>query len=126
MQLKPAPEIGVFRTALKLCERILPERIEAAKRAQAVGIPRNLLTRPVVLAAHLRILVSAPEARTSEHVGQRERHRAPNSRRIELRNEAISGYWFGRGRTEDERLRRNSPHGITALLQRQMKCEMSR
>jgi hypothetical protein len=57
VELDAAPEPGILRATLELCQGVLLQRIEAAERAQAVGILRRLGRIPVVLGPNLGVFV---------------------------------------------------------------------
>src|SRR5574341_1775860 len=106
MQLDPVPEIWVFGTSGEFVQRILFQRVEAAKSPQARGKQRGLGADPIILGPHLGVLVLWLPARSSVHIGGGQNQPAPDASGVQQPNDVLrrdrlyAGKKFIDGRTK--------------------------
>ncbi len=88
MELQPIAQLRIVVTAGQLVERIRPERVKAAERAQPVRVLRDLLRRPVVLGLDVIVfVVDCCPACLTPGVRDRQDQRAPNACGVEESND---------------------------------------
>jgi len=91
MQLQPVMQLRIFRATLDFAQRIVLERIYAAKTSQTIGIKSDLLARPIVFLFHPLVFVfDRRPVGIAELIGDGQYDSAPDSSLVQQRNQ-ISG-----------------------------------
>src|SRR5262245_14675929 len=90
MQLDPAPEIWVFCAPSEFVERILFQRVEAAKSPNALRKQSGLGADPIILGPDLCVLVLWFPSRPSVHVSGGQNQPALNAGCVQQPNDVLS------------------------------------